>query len=86
MAQEIYWKQFLEQKFKVYQLEESVYIQSSQKANGPEMYVKFICDAIQPGDVPYALKRLYEEAVYGTDPQVKLRIRNHMYLIGRHVR
>ena len=85
MAAELRWKEYLQQKFRVYSIEESVYIQSSQKANGPEMYAKFICDSITPGDVPYPLKRLYEEAVYGTHPDVKLRIRNRMYLIGRHV-
>ena len=86
MADDLYWKPMLEQKFKVYNIEETVYIQSSQKANGPEMFAKFICDAITPGDVPDALKRLYQEAVYGINVNVKARIRNRMYLVGRHVR
>ena len=76
----------MEKKYRIYQLEESVYIQSSEKSNGPEMFAKFICDSIHEGDVPNDLKRLYHEAVYGTDSKVKERIRNRMYLIGRHVR
>ena len=86
MAGEDYWKEFLDQKFKVYNIEETVYIQSSQKANGPDMFAKFICDAMKPGDVPKALHMLYHEAVYGSDVNVKNRIRNRMYLVGRHVR
>ena len=80
------WDVLLNQKYRIYQVEESVYVNSSQKANGPEMYAKFICDALRKGDVPESLQRLYEEAVYGTEERVKLRIRNRMYLIGRHVR
>ena len=83
---DLYWKDMLAQKFKVYHIEQKVYIESSQKANGPEMFAKFICDAIQPGDVPDALKRLYREAVYGTNEKVKSQICNRMYLICRHVR
>ena len=70
----------------MYKIEESIYIQSSQKSNGPEMYAKFICDGLRDGDVPDALKKLYQEAVYGTDEKVKLRIKNRMYLVGCNVR
>ena len=85
MASGSFWQALLSQKFRVYQLEESVYIQSSKTANSPEKYAKFICDAIRPGDVPEALHRLYIEAVYGLDKDVKSRIKNRIYLIGRHV-
>ena len=80
------WEEILNQKFRVYEIEEVIYIQSSQKSNGPDMFAKYICDAINPGDVPEALRLLYWEAMYGDNTKVKQRIRGCIYLIGRHVR
>ena len=86
MADVSEWDAILSEKFRVYQVEQSVYISSVERANGPDMFAKFICDSIRPGDVPDNLKRLYREAVYGTDPKVKERIKKRMYLINRKVR
>ena len=82
MANVSEWDAILNDKFKVYPVEESIYIDSVHRANGPEMFAKFICDQICPGDVPENLQRLYREAVYGTDAKVKNRIKKRMYLIG----
>ena len=80
------WEEILSQKFKVFKAEEDIYIDSSKKSNGPDMYAKFICDNLKDGDVPEALKSLYMESVYGINESVKKRIRSRMYLIGCHVR
>ena len=64
------WDFYLGQKFKVYQAEENIYVNSSQRANCPETYMKFICDGLHNGDVPHALRMLYREAVYGTNERV----------------
>ena len=80
------WDAILNDKFKVYPVEESIYIDSVHRANGPEMFAKFICDQIRPSDVPENLQKLYREAVYGTDTKVKNRIKKRMYLIGRKAR
>ena len=65
------WEAILNDKFKVYPAEESIYIASAQRANGPDKFVKFICDQLHPGDVPDNLNKLYIEAVYGSDAKVK---------------
>ena len=86
MAESTSWEEISNQKFCVFDIESTTYQECSNKSNGPEMFAKFICDAIKLEDVPDALKSLYMEAVYGSDIKVKTRIRNRMYLIGRHVR
>ena len=80
------WDDLLAQKFKVFKAEATIYVESSQRSNGPDMYAKYICDNLGPSDVPHDLKKLYMEAVYGSNDNVKKRIRSRMYLIGRHVR
>ena len=80
------WDYFLNQKFKVYQAEEFIYINSIDRSILPESYAKIICDALRNGDVPHALRVLYREAVYGTNEKVKARIKKRMYFIRIHCR
>ena len=80
------WDFFLNQKFKVYQAEENIYLNYSQNSKFSEHFSKFICDGLRNGDVPHALRMLYREAVYGRNEKVKARIKNRMYFIGRHCR
>ena len=86
MASVSEWDAILNDKYKVYPIEESIYIASTQRANGPDMFAKFICDQMRPGDVPDNLRKLYREAVYGTDLKVKTGIKKRMYLICKKVR
>ena len=69
------WEKILQSKFKAYDIEKSIYSENRNKANTPEMYAKYICDSLREGDVPDNLRKLYEEAVYGSDPKVKLHIK-----------
>ena len=80
------WDKILQSKFKAYDIEKLIYAENRNKANTPEMYAKFICDSLREGDVPENLKKLYKEAVYGTDPKVKLRIKKRVYAIGQKCR
>ena len=64
----------LKKKFKPYPVEKTVYVNTKSKGNNPELYAKYICDALRDGDVPDDLIKLYREAVYGKDAKVKERI------------
>ena len=72
----------LKKKFKAFEVEKSVYLNTKSKGNQPELYAKYICDSIREGDVPEDLHKLYREAVYGSDVKVKERIMKRMYFIG----
>ena len=76
----------MKSKFKPYNVEKSIYIQSQRVANGPLMFAQYICEALHPGDVPNDLHKLYKETIYGTNAKVKSRIINHIYSIGQKVR
>ena len=80
------WEHILRGKFKAFDVEKSIYSEHRNKANTPEMYAKFICDPLRDGDVPDDLRKLYQEAVYGTDPKVKARICRRVYAIGEKCR
>ena len=76
----------LKKKFKPFPIEKSVYVNTKAKGNNPELYAKYICDALQDGDVPDDLIKLYQEAVYGKDPKVKERIYKRMYFLSSKTR
>ena len=72
----------LKKKFKPYEVEKSVYVNTKSKGNNPEIYAKYICDSLKDGDVPADLMTLYHEAVYGKDQKVKERIYKRMYFLA----
>ena len=80
------WDEILRCKFKPFDIEKSIYTDSQTVANGPNMFAQFICDGLRPGDVPDNLRKLYREAVYGTNAKVKSRIISRIYRIGGIVR
>ena len=80
------WDQILKNRFRAYDVEKSIYIESQKVANGPMMFAQNIYDALRPGDVPDNLKNLYKEALYGNNSKVKARIISRMYSIGWIVR
>ena len=80
------WGQILKCKFKPFDVEKSIYIESQQVASSPIMFAQYICDGLRPGDVPDNLRKLYREAVYGTNSKVKSRIVSRIYRIGGIVR
>lgn len=80
------WDEILKGKWKAYDVEKSLYIESVKKTLAPDERAKFICDNLRPGDVPENLKKLYNDAVYGSDAKVKTRITSRIYFIGGKVR
>ena len=72
----------MQSKFKFYDVERSIYLENHNKVNAPEDFAKLICDGFRPGDVPENLRKLYREAVYGSDKAVKRRIIKRVYAIG----
>ena len=76
------WDAIRRQRFSVYDVEKSVYMNTKAKDNQPEVYAKYICDAIRDGDVPENLRKMYREAVYGTNLKVRKRILKRTYFIG----
>ena len=86
MASAFQWDELLQAKYKFAEIEKKLYSENRNKANTPEMYAKFICDNLRPGDVPENLCKLYHEAVYGCDGKVKAHIVKCIYGIGQRVR
>ena len=80
------WAVVLKAKFKAFEIEKSIYRDSQKIASGPLMFAQYICDGLLPGDVPENLRKLYHEAVHGTNAKVKQRIISRIYSIGRIVR
>ena len=80
------WDEILKGKYKAFDVEKSIYTDSQQLANCPMMFAQYIYDALRPGDVPENLRKIYKEAVYGTNEKVKARIVSRMYRIGGIVR
>ena len=65
------WDEILKGKWKAYDVEKSLYVDSVNKANSPEERAKIICDGLRDGDLPGYLAKLYFEAVYGSNEKVK---------------
>ena len=80
------WQQILKGKWKPFDVEKSLYVDSENKANSVEEKAKIICDGLREGDVPENLKKIYMEAIYGSNEKVKSRVISRVYFIGRTVR
>ena len=76
------WDSILKGRYKVCSVEREIYLETQTKANNPEVYAKYICDGLKDGDVPQNLMKLYREAVYGSNKEVKERIMKRMYFLG----
>ena len=86
MAKPTIWDQLLKERFAVYDVKLSIYKDNMSRLNKPRAFAKAICDTLCPTEVPFTLRRLYHEAVYGSDAKVRLRILNRMNTIARSVR
>ena len=78
--------EILKGKWKAYDVEKSLYVDSMSTTNSPEGRAKIICDGLRPNDVPLNLRKLYVECVYGSNEKVKARLISCIYFIGRSVR
>ena len=80
------WDEILKCKFKAFDVEKSIYTDSQQIACSPLMFAEKILDGLRPGDVPENLRKLYREAVFGSNAKVRSRIISRVYRIGGIVR
>ena len=87
MASNIDWEQILNDRYATFKVEETAFIESLQIANSNEIAAECIYEAIKnKEDIPENLILLYREAVYGSNGQVKRRIRNRMGNIRRNLK
>ena len=79
MASGTDWKKLLDARYPSYKVEVEAFIDSLSVSNSNELSAQKVFEAIQFNDeVDNNLKLLYSEAIYGTDKEVKARIKNRM--------
>ena len=79
MASPIDWSKLLDAWYPSYKAEVEAFLESLEVSNSNEIIIGKVFDAIcYNDDVDNNLKLLYSEAVYGSDKQVKLRIKSRM--------
>ena len=73
------WTQLLEARYPSYKVEVDAFLDSLSVSNSNDITIAKVFEAIRYDDhVDDNLKLLYAEAVFGTDKQVKLRIKNRI--------
>ena len=80
------WEPLIKRRYRFYPDELQLYAESKSLGNEPMIYAKHICDGLKEGQASNDLRLLYQEAVYGTDPDVKKRVISRVYSIGRNSR
>ena len=80
------WEAILKERYGVFDIEKSLYKQYMTVLSTPRALTQAICDGIRPTEVPFNLRKIYREAVYGTNAKVRARILNQMNTIGRSIR
>ena len=86
MANPTGWEQMLKERFGVFEVELLIYKDNMTKCNKPREFAKAIYDGMRPTNVPFTLRHLYREAVYGSDAKVRLQILNRMNTIAHNAR
>ena len=82
-----YWQQPLSDRYATYKVEERAFAQSLKVCNSTDVSAEKIYDAIKDdGDVSPNLKALYREAIFGTDKDVKARIKHRISNLRRNTR
>ena len=78
MATSSEWKKLLDARYPSYKVEVRAFLDSLDVSNSNEISAEKV-DAIKfDEDVDDNLKLLYSEAIYGSDKEVKARIKNRM--------
>ena len=80
-----FWASLLSKPYKITALEKRVYLDRQEDATCNEMYAKFICDEMKARNLCNNLYKLYDEAVYGSDPDVKRRMIHRIYTVRQKV-
>ena len=79
MATNIDWSDLLDKKYPSYKVEVNAYLDSLEIATSNDVSIDKIYQAIHyDEDVNENLRLLYHECIYGTDKNVKSRIRNRV--------
>ena len=79
MASGTNWKKLLEGRYPSYKAEVEAFVESLSVSNSNEVSAQKVFEAIQFNDeIDDNLKLLYSEAIYGSDKEVKARIKNRM--------
>ena len=77
MASGTNWSEILEERFPSYQAKVNAFLDTVHISKSTDVSIEKIYNAIQyDEDVPHKLKLLYHECIFGTDKNVKSRIRN----------
>ena len=81
------WSQILEQRFPSYKAEVTAFLDMVHISKSTDVLIEKIYEIIKDDDdVPENLKLLYKECIYGTDKNVKLRMRNRIGNFKRGLR
>ena len=87
MGTPVDWTKLREARYPSYKVEVEAFLDSLSVSNSNEVTIAKVFDAIKYNDdVDDNLKLLYGEAVFGTDKQVKLRIKNRIANFRRGLR
>ena len=87
MASSTDWSSLLDAQYPSYKVEVEAFLDSLEVSNSNEIYIDIIFQAIRyRPEVDDNLKLLYGEAVYGTDKDVKTRIKNRISNFKRGLR
>ena len=87
MASNLDWDEIFKDRHPAFKVEENAFVASLKICNSTEVAAEHIYRAIKDDkDIPENLKLIYKEAVYGSNKQVKKRIRNRMTNIRCHLR
>ena len=87
MASKMDWSALLEARYPSYKVEVDAFLESLSVSNSNEITIAKVFEAIRYDDkIDDNLKLLYGEAVFGSDKQVKLRIKNRISNFRRGLR
>ena len=87
MGSPVDWTPLLDARYPSYTAEVNAFLESLSVSNSNEITIAKVFEAIRYDDrIEDNLKLLYREAVFGTDKQVKLRIKNRMSNFRRGLR
>ena len=83
----INWEDVLKDRYATFKLEEEGFLESLKVCNSTEVSAEKIYHTIKDcGEIPYNLKLMYREAVFGWNEKVRLRIKNRIGNIRRNLR
>ena len=87
MTSQVNWAELLEKKYASFTVEVNAFLNSAHIANSTDVSIQNIYQVIRNvQEIDPNLKLLYHEAIYGTNKDVKARIRNRVSNFRRTLR